>query len=159
MYLRYLGKEPVSVEDKHKIFEDVGVHYPFQVEDIGDPIMRTPIMINKDEDALKLDFDVPQGTKLRFSMPPDFDIVENVLEKANELKNTRHADAEALLIFSCAGRLNALGPLTNMENDGLSEIWKVPMAGFFTYGEYGMDLQGRQGFYSTTCCWVALKEK
>ena len=32
MYFRYLGKEPVSGEDKRKIFEDVGVHYPFQVE-------------------------------------------------------------------------------------------------------------------------------
>ena len=116
-------------------------------------------MINKDQDALKLDFDVPQGTKLRFSVPPDFDIVENVLEKANELKNASEADAEALLIFSCAGRLNALGPLTNLENEGLSEIWKVPMAGFFTYGEYGTNFNGKPGFHSTTCCCVALKEK
>ena len=159
MYLRYLGKEPVAGRDKYKIFEEVGLHYPFQVEGIGDPVMRTPIMINKDQDALKLDFDVPQGTKLRFSVPPDFDIVENVLEKANELKNASEADAEALLIFSCAGRLNALGPLTNLENEGLSEIWKVPMAGFFTYGEYGRSLSGKPGFHSTTCCCVALKEK
>ena len=109
MYLRYLGKEPVSGEDKRKIFEDVGVHYPFQVEGTDDPVMRTPIMVNGDEDALKVDFDVPEGTKLRFSVPPDFDIVENILAKANELKDTSHAEAEALLIFSCAGRLSALG--------------------------------------------------
>ena len=155
MYLKYLGTEPLSGENKYKMFEDIGVYYPFQVEGIGDPIMRTPVMINKDESALKLDFDIPQGTKLRFSMPPDFDIVENVLGKANELKNTNKTGADALLIFSCAGRLSTMGPLTNLENDGLSEIWNAPMAGFFTYGEYGTNLIGRQEFHSTTCCWVA----
>jgi len=159
MYFRYLGKEPVSGEDKHKIFGDVGVHYPFQVEGTDDPVMRTPIMVDGDKDALKLDFDVPKGTRLRFSVPPDFDIVENILARANELKNDSHAEAEALLIFSCAGRLSALGPLANAENEGLHEIWKAPMAGFFTYGEYGTAANGKQEFHSTTCCWVALKEK
>ena len=159
MYFKYLGKEPASGADKRKIFDDVGVHYPFQVEGTGDPVMRTPMAVNADENALDVDFDVPQGSKLRFSMPPDFDIVEKVLAKANELKNTSQADAEALLIFSCAGRLSALGPLTNMENDGLHDVWKAPMAGFFTYGEYGRAINGKQEFHSTTCCWVALKEK
>jgi len=159
MYFRYLGKEPVPGEDKRKIFEDVGVHYPFQVEGTDDPVMRTPIMVNGDKDALKVDFDVPTGTKIRFSVPPDFDIVENILEKANELKDNSKAEAEALLIFSCAGRLSALGPLANSENEGLHQVWKAPMAGFFTYGEYGTAESGRQEFHSTTCCWVALKEK
>jgi hypothetical protein len=158
MYLKYLGNKPITGENEYELFEDVGFHYPFQVEGIGDPVMRTPFKFNKDKNALMCDYDVPQGSKFRFSMPPDFDIVENVLEKANELKNATQSDAEALLIFSCAGRLSALGPLTNLENDGLGEIWNSPMAGFFTYGEYGT-ANGRQEFHSTTCCWVALKEK
>jgi hypothetical protein len=159
MYLRYLGKEAAPGEDKYKMFEEIGVHYPFQVENAGDPVMRTPFLINREEDAIKLDFDVQVGTKLRFSTPPDFDIVENVLAKASELKDTVQSDAEAMLIFSCAGRLSALGPLTTLENDGLSDIWKAPMAGFFTYGEYGTNKDERQEFHSTTCCWVLLKEK
>jgi len=159
MYLRYLGKEAAPGEDKYKMFEEIGVHYPFQVENAGDPVMRTPFLINREEDAIKLDFDVPVGTKLRFSTPPDFDIVENVLEKASELKDTVQSEAEAMLIFSCAGRLSALGPLTTLENDGLSDLWKTPMAGFFTYGEYGTAKDEKQEFHSTTCCWVVLKEK
>ena len=135
MYLKYLGKEPVSGEDKYKIFSDGGVHYPFQVErEIGEPVMRTPMAFDREEDALVCDFDVPQGSKLRFSMPPDFDIVEKVLQDANQLKSASQVDAEALLIFSCAGRLSALGPLANLENEGLSDVWKAPMPGFFTYG-------------------------
>jgi hypothetical protein len=92
-------------------------------------------------------------------MPPDFDIVDKVVAEAIELKKASAAEAEALLIFSCAGRLSALGPLTNAENDGLSEVWNAPMAGFFTYGEYGRAINGKHEFHSTTCCWVALKEK
>jgi len=159
MYLKYLGMNVNPGDDKYKMFEDVGIHYPFQVEGIGDPIMRTPFLINGDTDAIKLDYPIPEGTKFRFSVPPDFDIVENVLEKANELKDESLWEAEALLIFSCAGRLSALGPMTNLENEGLFKIWKAPMAGFFTYGEYGMSSNGIQEFHSTTCCWVVLKEK
>ncbi len=159
MYLKYLGNEPITGEREYELFEDVGFHYPFQVEGIGDPVMRTPFLIDKDKNALKLDYDIPQGSKFRFSIPPDFDIVENVLSKAKELKNASNTGADALLVFSCAGRLSTMGPLIKMENDGLSEIWKAPMAGFFTYGEYGTNVNGRQEFHSTTCCWVALKEK
>lgn len=160
LYLKYLGKEPASLTDKFKIFNEVGLHYPFQVErDFGEPVMRTPMSFDTDENALVCDFEVPQGSKLRFSMPPDFDIVEKVLEKATELKDANNAEAEAILIFSCAGRFSALGPLTSAENDGLSEVWKAPMAGFFTYGEYGRAINGRHEFHSTTCCWVAMKEK
>jgi len=159
MYFKYLGREQLTDDDKYKMFESIGVHYPFQVEGNGDPIMRTPMLIDKDKNAFKLDFDIPQGSKFKFSTPPDFDIVENVLEKAKELKIASKTDADALLIFSCAGRLSTMGPLINLENDGLSEIWKAPMVGFFTYGEYGTNLKGRQEFHSTTCCWVTLKEK
>jgi hypothetical protein len=103
--------------------------------------------------------DVPEGSKFRFSTPPDFDIIETVVEKAKDLKNQTQDEAEALLIFSCASRLSALGPMAQMENEGLSEIWKTPMAGFYTYGEFGRAINGKHEFHSTTCCWVALKEK
>ncbi len=103
--------------------------------------------------------DVPQGSKFRFSTPPDFDIIETVVGKAKELKNTAHAEADALLIFSCAGRLSALGPMAQQENEGLADVWKVPMAGFYTYGEFGRAINGKHEFHSTTNSWVVLKEK
>ena len=159
MYLRYLGMEVKPGDDKYKMFEDVGVHFPFQVEGVGNPLMRTPFLADNESNAIKLDFPVPEGTAFKFSVPPDFEIVENVLEKAQALKEGSQVQADALLIFSCAGRFSALGPMTKMENEGLYKIWNAPMAGFFTYGEFGMGHNGKQEFFSTTCCWVALKEK
>ena len=159
MYLRHLGKAPVAGDGTPMIFEDIGFYYPFLALDAGDPVIRTPLMVSNEKNAIKLDFPIPEGKKLQFSMPPDFDIIEDVLDNATELKNSSQSDAEALLIFSCFGRLSALGPMISSENDGLHEIWRAPMAGFFTYGEYGKGVEGKQHFHSTTCSWVALKEK
>lgn len=160
MYLRYLGEDRSSADDQVSFFDSIGIHYPFQIEREGrEPKMCNPIGYDKEKKALMCESDVPQGSKFRFSTPPDFNIVETIIGKANELKKETNAEADALLIFSCAGRLSALGPMAQLENEGLSEIWKVPMAGFYTYGEFGRALNGKHEFHSTTNSWVALKEK
>jgi len=160
MYLKYLGNQNFTENEKFKIFEDVGSHYPFQVElDSGEFVMVTPMGIDEEENALVCESEVQQGSKFHFSVPPDFDIVETILDSASDLKKESNADAEALLIFSCIGRLSALGPMAQEENDGLAEIWDVPMAGFYTYGEFGRSPKGKRRIHSTTCSWVALKEK
>lgn len=160
MYLKYLGETYDDGKGKYEFFEDVAVHYPFLVErESGTSMMVAPMSVDKSQKSLICEAAVKQGAKLRFTMPPDFDFVDEILEKANELKSSTQADAEALLIFSCAGRVNALGPLANHENEGLAEVWKTPMAGFYTYGEYGRAMNERQEFHSTTNSWVTLKEK
>ena len=159
MYLRYLGESQEMEGGTKNIFDDIGLYYPFLSLDAGEPVLRTPMMMDKEKNAIKLDFPMPAGKKLQFTMPPDFDIVESVLEHATAFKAKNNADADALLIFSCMGRLSALGPLAQQENDGLYELWNAPMAGFFTYGEYGNDINAKPTFNSTTCSWVALKEK
>jgi hypothetical protein len=160
MYLKYLGETYDDGKGKYDLFEEISLYYPFLVDrESRTAMMVTPMSVNKSENALVCDVPVEQGSKLQFTMPPDFDFVDQVLEKANELKNSTQTKAEALLIFSCAGRVSALGPLANHENEGLADVWKVPMAGFYTYGEYGRSLNERQEFHSTTNSWVVLKEK
>lgn len=160
MYLHYLGHKGSSLANQIAFFETVGTHYPFQIErENRAPKMCAPIGYDKEKDALVCESDVPQGSKLRFSTPPDFDIIETVIAKAQELKEEQQAEADALLIFSCAGRLSALGPMAQEENEGLAKTWNAPMAGFYTYGEFGKGLNGKHEFHSTTCSWVALKEK
>lgn len=160
MYLRFLGQDRSSADDRISFFDSIGVHYPFQIErENREPKMCNPIGYDKGKRALICESDVPQGAKFRFSTPPDFDIVDKVVGNARALKNETHAEAEALLIFSCAGRLSALGPMAHEENEGLQKVWNVPMAGFYTCGEFGRAANGKHEFHSTTCCWVALKEK
>lgn len=160
MYLHLLGQEITSSDDQIDFFGKIGVHYPFQIErENRVPKMCNPIGFDKEKQALICESDVPQDSSLRFSTPPDFDIIETVIDKANKLKTEQSAEADALLIFSCAGRLSALGPMAKQENEGLQKVWDTPMAGFYTYGEYGKGSNGKHEFHSTTCSWVALKEK
>lgn len=160
MYLKFLGKELASDEEQTKFFESIGIHYPFQIErENREPQMCGPVGYNKEMKALVCESEVTQGSRFRFSTPPDFEIIERVVEKANELKKQTDANADALLIFSCAGRLSALGPMAQDENEGLSAVWNAPMAGFYTYGEFGKGENGKHEFHSTTNSWVALKEK
>lgn len=161
MYLRYLGQKFDKEDGSGKIFflEDIGFFHPFIAIDSGEPILRTPMEVDKERNAIKLDFAIPEGGQLQFTLPPEFDIIETVLKHAVVLKEKQSADADALIIFSCLGRISALGPLIEQENEGLHKIWNAPMAGFFTYGEYGKGVDNNYKFHSTTCSWVALKEK
>lgn len=159
-YLRFLGEEKSSADDQLKFFDTIGVHYPIQLDREGrDPKMCAPIGYDKEKKALMCESDVPQGSTFRFSTPPDFEIINTVISKAAALKKEANADADALLIFSCAGRLSALGPMAQQENEGLQQVWNVPMAGFYSYGEFGKGITGKHEFHSTTNSWVALKEK
>lgn len=160
LYLRFLGTDIISQADSATFFDVLGIQYPFQIERTNrEPMMCTPIRFDKAQGSLICEANVPQGSKFRFSTPPDFDIIETVIEQAEVLKEQAGTDAEALLIFSCAGRLSALGPLAHQENQGLQQVWNAPMAGFYTYGEYGKGRDGKHEFHSTTCSWVALTEK
>lgn len=160
MYLRYLGEEIDSKKDQLDFFNSIGKHYPFQIEREGrEPMMCNPIDYDKEKDALLCESNVPQGSRFRFSTPPDFDIVETIVNNATEIKNKNGTEAEALLIFSCVGRNAALGPMAHHENEGITAVWNVPMAGFYTYGEFGKGANGKSEFYSTTNSWVVLKEK
>ncbi|MEJ7674838.1 MAG: FIST N-terminal domain-containing protein [Chitinophagaceae bacterium] len=161
MYFKYLGKGEKKSDLDFKVLEELGFTYPFIAERTpgGEMVLRTPLKVDHQENALVLDVEMPENTKFWFSSPPDFDIVDEVLDEATQLMSSKKAEADALLIFSCAGRQPVLRPLVTEENDGLANVWKTPMAGFFTYGEYGRTKKGKQEFHSGACCWVALKEK
>lgn len=159
LYLKYLGKEDKIAENNFNIFEELAIEYPFIVErDTNETVLKTPMKVDSKEKALVMDMPMPEGTKFWFTNPPEFDIVEEVIDKATQLKQDTNEDADALLVFSCAGRQPVLGPMATQENEGLAEVWQTPMAGFFTYGEYGRVLNGNQNFHSGACCWVTLKE-
>lgn len=160
LYLKYLGKEEKLSDQNFKIYEEIGFEYPFIVErDKTETILKTPVNIDSKEKALVMNIPMEEDSKFWFTQPPEFNIVEEVIEKATQLKQDINKGVDALLIFSCAGRQPILGPMSTEENEGLAELWKTPMAGFFTYGEIGRSYQGKQNFHAGACCWVTLKEK
>jgi hypothetical protein len=161
MYLKYLGKSEEGADRYFDVLNELSFNYPFIVEreNSDEIVIKGPMSIDRKENALVTDMEMKEGEKFWFSVPPDFDIVQEIIDEATDVKSSVSGDADALLIFSCAGREPALGPLVTMENDGLAEVWNSPMDGFFTYGEFGRAKKGQQHYHSSACCWVALKEK
>jgi hypothetical protein len=160
MYLKYLGMTEKTGDEGFDIFKDLSVHFPFIAKrQDGETIIKSPRSIDTESNALIMDIEMEEGSEFHFTTPPDFEISEEIIAEATALKNSLESKPDALLIFSCAGRPPVLGPLTMVENEGLAKVWQVPMAGFYTYGEFGRTKNGKQHFHSAMCCWVTLKEK
>jgi hypothetical protein len=68
-------------------------------------------------------------------------------------------EAEALIVFSCTGRILAFGPMMNMEIEVLKKVWNVPLAGMFTMAELARTTYGNLEMHNLTSCCVVLKEK
>jgi hypothetical protein len=157
MVLKYLGLN-LSEEEAETYHPNQTVTFSVAREK-GDPIIRGVGLFNLKEKSIYILGNIKEGDKVRFTLPPDFEIIEVVSSNAEKIKQAEMPDADALLMFSCVGRLDQFGPLIGDEIEGVKNVFNVPMAGFFTYGEYGRTKNGNNEFHSSTCCWVALKEK
>ncbi|MFO7999904.1 MAG: FIST N-terminal domain-containing protein [Marinilabilia sp.] len=122
-------------------------------------IIRATMGFNIDTKGITVSGKIKTGDKFRFTLLPDFDVLTEVSENAKQFQQTEMPKADALVMFSCIGRIDAFGPMTSEELQGIQSVYNVPMTGFFTYGEYGRATGGNNEFHNMTCCWVALKEK
>lgn len=157
---KYIGNDIEGVRISDTLVS-LNTAYPLQLKrEVGSPVMRPTLMYNTKTKAVYCGGSVKQGTSFRFTLPPDFEVIDTVIDSSKEIKNKEMNEADALLIFSCIGRYSMFGPVIENENNGLAETWKKPMAGFFSLGEFGKAIGGKvPEFHGGTCSWVAIKEK
>ena len=156
---KYGGIQNVTPENNNLMFE-IASTFPLQLQkEKGDPVMRPGLLIDWNDHSFYCSGSVPQGSKVRFSLPPDFDVVEKVINNCEELKAGEMYEADALVVFSCAGRQAALGPMIQQEVEGLRNVWNVPMVGMFSNAEFGRATGGNLEMHNLTTCIVALKER
>lgn len=159
MVMKYLGLN-IDLDAGNDVLTNIGAYYPLQLErENVTPVMRTAMWGNKEDRSLICAGTVPQGAQVRFSLPPDFDAIEQVIEECKEVKNDRQPQADALIIFSCISRHLSFGILMTEEIEQVQQVWDAPMVGFFSYGEFGKSKTGKHEFHNNTCCVVAIKEK
>jgi hypothetical protein len=156
---KYGGLENIE-EGNAQVAMEIAVNFPLQLQrEVGDPVMRPGLLIDWKDRSFYCSGSVPQGSKIRFSIPPDFDVMEKVIKGVEWLKANEMPDADALVVFSCAGRILALGPLMNMEIEGIKNVWNVPMAGMFSNAELARATKGNLEMHNCTTCCVVLKER
>ncbi len=156
MVLKYMGLN-LTKEEAETFNPGVTVFSLLRKE--GEPVMRSSGVFNWEDKSISMNGSIKEGDKIRLTLPPDFEMVERVTKEAELIYQTEMPDAEALVMFSCKGRLGEFGPMISDEINGVKNAFNVPMAGFFCYGEFGRVNHGNNEFHNQTCCWVALKEK
>jgi len=155
---KFLGNDIIGDKNKEGIVK-LNIIYPLQLyREGGSPYMLPILFANTEDHSVMLAEEVPEGSLFRFSMPPDFDVIDMVIKGSLEVKENEMPDADALVIFSCIGRLGSLGPMASKEVEGLADTWNSPMIGFYSLGEFGRVANGNTEFHGTTVSWVALKE-
>jgi len=157
--VKYGGLENVTPENEGLLLE-LAANFPLQLQrEKGDPVMRPGLVVDWNDHSFYCSGTVPQGSKVRFSLPPDFDVMEKVIKGVQQLKDTEMPEADAVVVFSCAGRIMALGPLMTMEIEGVRKVWNVPTVGMFSNGELARATGGNLEMHNLTTCCVALKER
>jgi hypothetical protein len=147
-------------KDQKKLMIEISSNFPLQLQkEKGAPVMRPGLIINWEDGSFICSGSVPQGSQIRFSLPPDFDVIEEVIQEAESLKTDEMPEADALIVYNCAGRLFTFGPLITKEIEGLKKIWNVPMVGFFSNAELAKATDGKLEMHNFTTCCVVLKEK
>ncbi len=159
MVIKYMGVD-IDLDSRKDVVMNIGAYFPLQLErENGVPVMRTAMFVNKDDRSLLCAGNVPQGSKLRFSLPPDFDVINKVVGECLEIKKIDLSDADATIMFSCISRHLSFGDMASEEIEQVRKVWNAPLIGFFSYGEIGKSKRGKHEFHNNTCCVVALKEK
>lgn len=159
LVIKYLGLD-FDKEHSGNMVASLGAYYPLQLErENAPPVMRTAMLGNREDRSLICAGNIPQGSKVRFSLPPEFDVIDTVVAECNDLKNDNQKEADALIMFSCISRYLSFGVMTSEEIERVISVWNAPFIGFFSYGEFGKSKGGKHEFHNNTCCVVALKEK
>lgn len=148
-----------SVDNKAEIIATNFAQYPLQMtKDNGNTVLRAPLMVDIDSRALIFAGGIPQGSKVKFSVQPGFDLIEKTTARVSTLKPGM-PEADALIMFSCKARHMALGPMTGDEAGMIRNLWNKPLIGLFTYGEIGTAANSVCDFHNETCSMVILREK
>jgi hypothetical protein len=149
-----------ATEDNKDLLLEMATNFPLQLQkENGASVMRPAYHINWDDHSYLCSGLMPQGAKVRFSLQPDFDVIEKVIAECEDLKATEIPIADAVIVYSCGGRLISLGPLMADEIGGIKNVWNVPMVGFFSNAELARATNGNIEMHNITTCCVVLKER
>jgi hypothetical protein len=150
--------------DVYNKYLDIGgdpslaLEYPLLLmRDDGSSVLRAAFLVNKDK-SISYAGTVPEGAKVRFSMPPGPEIIDYTIEQIKEFKQ-QNPGSEAIVMFSCKGRHMALGQMVEYEISTIRRLWNVPLVGSFTFGEIGPARQGQCDFHNYTLVPVLIWEK
>ena len=132
LYKNYLG-------EKASELPQASLLYPLNVtpEDKKEPVVRTILNINDDNQSMILAGDVPINSRVQLMMASIDGIGAGAKTAAEFAIKNRKKKPELVLLVSCVGRKLVMNQRVEEELEEVREIIgeKIPMAGFYSYGE------------------------
>ena len=156
------GRRPVDLVSDYLGIrkEDViatALNFPMLVRRIdGSEVLRTALSVDYETGALTYAGGIPERSKIRFSSSFGIETIESTISDIKEYYQA-HSEADLILLFDCVARHEAAGRWVNDEIGIISQLWKVPVIGFFTYGEIGHSCKGMCDVYNETLSLAILK--
>lgn len=132
IYKKYLGPEAEHLPGSALMFP-LSVIMPGSTQ----PVVRTILSIDNDDNSMTFAGDIPPGSKVRF-MKASFDMLTSAAaEAAQNTLPDKNITPDFSLLVSCVGRKIILGLRAEEELEAVQELLgnKTPVAGFYSYGE------------------------
>lgn len=152
-YERYLGTQQYSM---------VSAEYPLAVfTDDGDGFyLRSAFQMDEEARSIAFFGDVPLGATVQLTQATSESIIEAAqAAAARAIKEYPGSEPQGILVFSCAARKAILGINTERECRAIEAGLEasLPMAGFYTYGEFGpLRRGGESHFHNATLSILVL---
>lgn len=132
VYKKYLGEKASGLPGAALLFP-----LAIQSENSDEPLVRTILAVNNEEQSMIFAGDIPQGAQARF-MKTNFDrLIEGAATAAGASMGQTLATPELAILISCVGRKIVLGQRVEEEVEAVCEKYEKNTAsiGFYSYGE------------------------
>jgi hypothetical protein len=139
LYIKYLGPDADRLPGSALLFP-LSVILPGSSE----PVVRTILSIDKEQQTMTFAGDIPQGSMVRF-MKANFDNITSAASAAAQHTRTGQVhDNVFSLLVSCVGRKLILGARIDEEVEAVQETLglNTSVAGFYSYGEIAPSNEG-----------------
>lgn len=155
-YHKYFKVSPDQDDELVAVME-----YPLQLtlED-GRTVMRTPIQLDGDNQAVVYGGEIPRGSRVHFCSPNIVETIRLTIDELREFRRRNRDSSEgAILLFDCAIRSQSFGSYMQKEIRVIRDLWGLPLAGFSSWGEIGNPAGEKCGFHNTTISLVVLRPR
>ncbi len=133
LYTTYLAEEATLLPAS-------GLRFPMMIRDPGGgrELIRTLLSINRATGSITFAGNMPEGWSAQLMRASSEKLREAAFLAASDLRNRHASPPDAALLFSCIGRRMFLGQRTDDEIDAVRDSLGggVPVAGFYSYGEF-----------------------
>ena len=139
---------------------NIGIEYPLEVTmKSGLVVYRAVLGLDEEKKALIFAGHVEEKSKVRISAPQGENIIQYVKDSIEySLSKKSEFNPQIALVFPCCSRKQVLGDLAIKEIELAYKTAKVPLIGFYAYGEIGA-YPGGYPFHNETFVTTLLGEK